>query len=81
MKPSLLIEAQALIAKLPKGGKKDLADRLGWYPERVAKLAKGEEPRCAGGWRAREQMTQIAVLELRKMTSNAEMCGVRSTSE
>lgn len=72
MKPSLLIEAKALIAKLPKGGKKELAERLGWYPARITCLARGDEPRGAGGWRAREQLTQIAVLELRKMTSNAK---------
>lgn len=70
MKPSLLIEAQTLISKLPKGGKKELAERLGWYPARITCLAKGREPQAAGGWRAREQLTQMAVIELRKMTSN-----------
>lgn len=69
MKPSLLIEAQGLIAKLGSGGKKRIADRLGWYPARITNLAKGEEPRCAGGWKAREQMTQKAVVELRKMVA------------
>lgn len=72
MKPSLLIEAKSLIAKLGHGGKKKVAERLGWYPARITSLAKGEEPSTAGGWRAREQLTQQAVIELRKMVAELE---------
>jgi len=67
MKPSLLIEAKDLIAKLPAGGKKKLAEKLGWYPARITSLSRGEEPRTGGGAKAREQLTQIAVIELRKI--------------
>lgn len=72
MKPSLLIEAKCLIAKLGPGGKKKLAERLNWYPARITRLAKGEEPRCAGGWKAREQMTQKAMVELQNMVAEME---------
>lgn len=72
MKPALLIEAKSLIAKLGPGGKKKLAERLGWYPARVTCLAKGEEPRSGGGWRMREQLTQIAIIELRKMVTETD---------
>ncbi len=70
MKPSLLIEAKTLIEKLGRGGKKKAAEHLGWNPSRITSLSKGEEPRCAGGWKAREELTQYAVCELRKMVAN-----------
>lgn len=69
MKIALLQEAQALIANLPHGGKTVLAERLGWSTNkgRISQLAKGKEPRTNGGAKMREQLTQVAVLELRKM--------------
>lgn len=71
MKPSLVLEAKTLISMLPKGGRKEFAARMGWTKNlgRVSDLANGREPRCAGGAIKREQMTQIAVIELRKLVA------------